>query len=185
MYKLKLISEDGTCFSVGNTEQELIDSYNESAAGGEIPTLTIDDIGNEWILVYGWFNEIGEEITQDDENKMIDAIDQAIDHWQKMVDSAKTFDPNETPDGLKLFCESGESWGADYCVLCEKFYDRNDNDCKACPLEQKYGPCDKNNIYMKMVESINWAYWIEYADKYLNQIKSLKKVKSDIANVRR
>jgi len=59
-YKLKLVGIDGTTFAVGDTEQELIDQYNDNAAGGDIPCLTIDDIdGLEWTVDEGCWNELG------------------------------------------------------------------------------------------------------------------------------
>ena len=69
-FKLRLTDIGGTVFAVGDTEQQLVDQYNQTAAGGDVSRLTIDDLtgsgyGMYWRVEWGCWDGQGEEIEQE------------------------------------------------------------------------------------------------------------------------
>ena len=64
-FKFKLTGIDGNCVAVGNTKEELINSYNWAAdfCSRYVPKLSANDIDNpEWVVKPGCFNDRGKSM---------------------------------------------------------------------------------------------------------------------------
>jgi hypothetical protein len=117
-------------------------------------------------------------------------IRKTIKHWERLIAFAKikgTTDQTLNYPDYEDFNELGENFGSDDCPLCQKYREPNgidterDQMCLGCPLYKKFGRCGEENdteditrnAYMRLAYAETWHQWIERANIFLSQIKSL------------
>jgi hypothetical protein len=97
-----------------------------------------------------------------------------------MIETAKTFPPDDEPIKWRMVERIRESWYSSDCPLCQnyncRFFSRPE--INPCPLYLRYGNCedeDAGNNWLNVVFATTWRDWIREAEIFLNQLKSLRK----------
>ena len=111
------------------------------------------------------------------------AINDSVAHWKRMiwwVIEICILNPLflfKRPNDEEMENIILESWYADFCPLCKKYFIKNHSEeCNRCPLKIKYGECDnpKNkNRWIKVNKAKTWLTWLIHAFGMLRQLKSL------------
>lgn len=95
-----------------------------------------------------------------------------IPHYERMIAWAENNPFAGTPSMDLMRRYIGESWGGLDCEFCKR-YTQN---CKGCPLFQKYGPCSSHavsNLWQTLSYTGDFKKWAESAKKFLEQLKTL------------
>lgn len=114
-------------------------------------------------------------------------VDDCDRHWDRMilwVEQMIMNDPSFADRQVKYrFMEEtiGESWHANDCALCGRFYTKRDDpeDCTDCPYKKAYGYCGSymphhKNAWRAVANQGIWEYWLKYAREVHEQVKSLR-----------
>jgi hypothetical protein len=98
----------------------------------------------------------------------MEALEKAIDSWERRLRWAKRQNPRKRVDWMKMH-ESSKT--GTKCALCVYVRD----DCFKCPLFEKYGPCggDKN-AYEKVSTAPTWVTFIRHTKRLIEQLRSLR-----------
>jgi len=111
--------------------------------------------------------------------EVLEATAQSIEHWEKMINWAKTQMPNEAVTVGKMFEKIKEVWSSDDCPLCQTFFHLNIDDydlCKHCPLRVIFGSCNKKqemNAWQDVSNAKTWGEWVESAEVMLQQLQAV------------
>ncbi|RLC80938.1 MAG: hypothetical protein DRJ03_20790 [Chloroflexi bacterium] len=105
----------------------------------------------------------------------IQATQQSIDHWERMIEWVKRQDPEGIPSYQRMELEIGEDWYSESCPLCQCF-SLPDVPCKDCPLGDVFGFCNNPaalNAWPNVRWSRTWGEWLEAADVMLLQLETV------------
>jgi len=108
----------------------------------------------------------------------IQATQQSVDHWERMIEWVKQQDPRGYPDYSYMEQEIGEDWYSDSCPLCKRF-SLPDVPCKDCPLGDIFGLCNDPlalNAWPSVRWSRTWGEWLEAAEVMLFQLETVLKL---------
>ncbi len=109
----------------------------------------------------------------------IQATQQSIDHWKRMIEWAESQDPTEVAEHHRMEQEIAESWYSDDCPLCKRFLLGPDEPCEGCPLRVAFGNCSDSHA-MNAWPNIRWARtwdeWLEAAEVMLLQLETVLKL---------
>jgi hypothetical protein len=115
-------------------------------------------------------------------NKVKEAIEKSIEHWEKMIAFAETLPQEERPCYYKMLIGIGEDWHGGHCPLCEIFTVSIDEDgtreveCTKCPLNTGWKGCNQVDSPWKRVNnSLTWKEWLIRAKEMLAVLKELYK----------
>jgi len=122
------------------------------------------------------------------------AIEQSIDHWERMIAFAKTQTKNVETRSSHMQGIIGESWFAIDCPLCKRFVSERSvcirlKTHETCPLKKQYGKCgsdsyDSNtsNAWRKVFLAFTWQEWLDAAEKMVGQLKIILKLRMEKNN---
>lgn len=99
-------------------------------------------------------------------------IEETIAHWKWMIAWAKKQPQDAVPNVGNMELAIGEDWSGEYCPLCNKYY------CSICPLGIKFGACGDDNVknlWAIVIHSTSYKSWVKNAEKFLVQLKKLRK----------
>jgi hypothetical protein len=99
-------------------------------------------------------------------------ITKTIEHWERMREYAAN-QPSKKFLNMDMMEEDiGERPSGEDCPLCNNYTGGCITDC---PLGKKYGDCtlSERNYYPKRIQRPTWGEWVEQADKFIIQLKSL------------
>lgn len=99
-------------------------------------------------------------------------ITKTIEHWERMREYAAN-QPSKKFLNMDMMEEDiGERPSGEDCPLCNNYTGGCITDC---PLGKKYGDCtlSERNYYPKRIQHTTWGEWVEQADKFIIQLKSL------------
>lgn len=108
------------------------------------------------------------------------AITRSVEHWERMIEWAKTQRPYGDVRYSRMDDEIGEGWFSVDCSLCIMYYIPKEkimnppavSTCGACPVTPD---CfDKESLWVKVNSTRNWKEWIPAAEDMLNYLKSLQ-----------
>ena len=108
----------------------------------------------------------------------IQATQQSVDHWKRMIEWAREQHPRSPTDYLCMMAEIGEDWYSGSCPLC-KYFLRPDTSCSECPLKTVFGHCDDPqalNAWSDIRRSRTWGEWLEAAEVMLFQLETVLKL---------
>jgi hypothetical protein len=95
----------------------------------------------------------------------------AIEHYERMIEWAKTQDGSEKTDYFYMEARIDESLSGWYCSYCIK----NDNVCLECELKAEAPSirqsCCCGGLWTIMGLSETWSEWITNANKVLDYIR--------------
>jgi hypothetical protein len=101
-----------------------------------------------------------------------EAIDQSIEHWERMIRFAKTQPLKEEPKEYLIYKALQEDWHDDDCALC-----RENEDCSTCPLPLLNECCDdEGSTWDKVDHSKTWEEWLNWAYIMLDNLEKCKDV---------
>ncbi len=109
----------------------------------------------------------------------IQATQQSIDHWKRMIEWAESQDPTEVAEHHRMEQEIAESWYSDDCPLCKRFLQGSDELCEECPLRVVFGNCSDlltANAWSDVRWARTWDEWLEAADVTLLQLETVLKL---------
>jgi hypothetical protein len=89
----------------------------------------------------------------------------AIEHYERMIEWAKTRHPDENISTFIMFGHIKETWAGVFCAYCIDY----ECDCSKCPLEFNDECC--GDLYCDMINSSTWSEWITNANKVLDYIR--------------
>jgi len=113
----------------------------------------------------------------------IQAIQQSIDHWKRMIGWAESQDPTEAAEHRRMEDELHESWYSDDCPLCKRFLLGSDELCEECPLRVVFGSCSDShamNAWLSVRWARTWDEWLEAAEVMLLQLETILKLLKEV-----
>ena len=113
--------------------------------------------------------------------EVIEAIEDSIDHWKRMIKWVKKQDRRMAANPLSMLVGAGQDWSSDSCSLCQQQQNpRWEPGCPKCPLAQKYGLCScvnltspTKNAWGRVTAAKTWAGWLQHGKRMLKQLESL------------
>jgi len=103
------------------------------------------------------------------------AVKESIEHWERMIEWAKTQDALGKADDTVMLNVINEYWEGAYCALCLEYCKcvDNGNYCGRCPLG-KISLCSvKGSLWGKVTDSVSWKEWLINAQEMLKTLESL------------
>ena len=102
---------------------------------------------------------------------MTEIKQEALAHYDRMIEWAKKQDPRDFVDFVKMLFELGEAWGGEYCSYCFKYFQFAHHDC---PLNTPTVKCHHccNGLWSEMQNSLYWGDWVINAEavrEYINE----------------
>jgi len=113
----------------------------------------------------------------------IQATQQSVDHWKRMIEWVKQQNPEWITDYHYMEIEIGESWYSEDCPLCEHFL--YETVCGNCPLRVVFGQCTDHsalNAWSNIRWARTWAEWLEAAEVMLLQLETVLKLLKEADN---
>ncbi len=113
----------------------------------------------------------------------IQATQQSMDHWKRMIEWVSQQDPEWITDYHYMEVEIGESWYSEDCPLCEHFLLDPDAPCNDCPLRVVFGQCIDPlalNAWPNVRWARTWDEWLEAADVMLFQLETVLKLLKEV-----
>lgn len=102
-------------------------------------------------------------------------VQECIEHWKRMIDYAKKKSSLEFVNFFYMRSELNEVPSYDDCPLCRKYRRPPQFICSLkCPLKRQFAECGHfENHYPLASECKTWGVWVEKAELFLKQLKSL------------
>ena len=103
--------------------------------------------------------------------EQIEAIEESIKHWKRMIRWVKKQDKDDLVSQYTMGDDIKEVWSSSDCALCAIF----EVNCSNCPLGIRYGSCGfgSKNAWIEVTQSDRWGEWLINAKVMLKQLKSL------------
>lgn len=119
-----------------------------------------------------------------DKEEYLKAIDDSIDHWNRMIEWVDKQNPNKCVDSDAMKREIRESWSGCHCALCNICND----DCGICPLHLIGKDCNNDGSPWMVVSDTDdeetWGKWLEAAKGLMiPALKEARKYVEDLDGV--
>jgi len=123
-----------------------------------------------------------------DKQKWIALLDEAIVHYERMIDFARKQPPTDIPTDFLMWEQMQEDWFSGSCPLCQAV----DRKCQECILAKEYMPCSpederwSSSEWAKMHTSKTWEEWLIHATALRDiMVKIREKLEKKVAEERR
>jgi len=99
------------------------------------------------------------------------AIKESISHWKRMIKwVSKLKNKKGFPYEGNMELLLGESWSAEDCSLCQRYF------CSGCPLYKAGKGCEEGvSPWRRVTNSATWSEWLKNSKKMLKVLESLMK----------
>ena len=115
------------------------------------------------------------------EEQEIEALNESIKHWERMITFAKTRKGKEFVSDVEMFTVIGETWNSGSCPLCKLHL----YGCSKCILRILYGNCDNletsltgtyENVWSEVSNANIWSDWIKNANVMVKQLTEARNI---------
>ena len=110
-------------------------------------------------------------------SKVIQHIEESIEHWKRMKAWAETQKPLDYPESYDMEEYINEDWTGRCCPLCQNY-----KYCKGCPLFLHQGePCDVVNksVWGSVVKCKTWSKWIKSAVVMIATLEEVLRIEKE------